>query len=338
MRPGPENLLTDVAGLSVGNAADDRIKTGVTAILCDEPAVAAVHVMGGAPGTRETDLLAPENTVDRVDAIVLSGGSAFGLDAASGVQAWLRENGRGFRFAGHHVPIVPSAILFDLANGGDKKWGRYSPYRELGYAAANSAGEGFEIGTVGAGTGATVAGLKGGLGSASLVHHSGATIAALVAVNAAGSPLIGDSRHFWAAPFERGGEYGGLGLPSPMPTDPGRVRLKYRDMAPAGANTTLAVVATDAALSKAQAKHLAICAHDGFARALWPSHTSHDGDLVFALATGRRPPPGEINDFIDLCALAASTVSRAIARAVYSATPASGDIFPTWREKFGQTG
>jgi L-aminopeptidase/D-esterase-like protein len=338
MRPGPENLLTDIAGLTVGNASDDRIKTGVTAILCDKPAVAAVHVMGGAPGTRETDLLAPENTVDRVDAIVFSGGSAFGLDAASGVQAWLREKGRGYKVGDHRIPIVPSAIVFDLANGGDKKWGRYSPYRELGYAAAEAAGKKFAIGTAGAGTGATVAGLKGGLGSASTRLPSGVTVAALATVNAIGSPVIGDSRHFWAAPFEHGKEFGGLGLPSPMPSDPGKVLLKYRDMIAAGANTTIAVVATDAELSKAEAKRIAVCAHDGFARALWPSHTPHDGDLVFCLATGAQPRPRETNDFIDLCALAASTVSRAIARAVYSASPAPGDIFPTWTEKFGKSG
>jgi len=338
MQPGPTNLLTDIDGLTVGNADDALLKSGVTVILCEAPAVAAVHVMGGAPGTRETDLLAPENAIERADAIVFSGGSAFGLDAAGGVQAWLRAQGRGFSVAGHRVPIVPAAILFDLANGGDKNWGRYSPYRELGYAAAESARRQFALGTVGAGVGATVAGLKGGLGSASARLEIGVTVAALAAVNAIGSPVIGDSRHFWAAPFEQEDEFGGLGLPSPMPADPGKVLLKYRDMAPAGANTTIVVVATDAALSKAEAKRLAVCAHDGFARALWPSHTPHDGDLVFCLATGNQPRPQELNDFIDLCALAASTVSRAIARAVYSATPAPGDIFPTWRERFGKSG
>ena len=150
----PKNLITDVAGLSVGNAQDDKIKSGVTAILCDEPAVAAVQVLGGAPGTRETDLLEPHNMVEAVDAITLAGGSAFGLDAASGVQAWLREQGRGFPLGPHRIPIVPAAILFDLVNGGDKDWGRYSPYRDLGFEAASAASETFTLGTAGAGTGA----------------------------------------------------------------------------------------------------------------------------------------------------------------------------------------
>lgn len=336
MKPGKRNSITDIAGLKVGNADDARLKSGVTAIVCDRPATAAVHVMGGAPGTRETDLLSPENTVAEVDAVVLSGGSAFGLDAGSGVQAWLREQGRGFEVGGQRIPIVPGAILFDLINGGNKDWGKHSPYRELGYRAAEEANESFSIGTAGAGYGATVAGLKGGLGTASTVLPSGITVAALVAVNAVGSPVIGSSGHFWAAPFEMDDEFGGLGLPSDIPKDAGSVKLKFRDMDASMANTTIAVIATDANLSKAEAKRLAICAHDGFARALWPVHTPHDGDLVFALATGGREQAGDVNGFIDLCALASSTMSRAIARAVYSASAEEGDIFPPWQARFGK--
>ncbi len=219
-RSGPLNLLTDVAGLTVGNAADARLKSGVTVVLCEAPSIAAVQVLGGAPGTRETDLLEPHNAVDTVDALVLSGGSAFGLDAASGVQAALRERGVGFGFGGVHVPIVPAAILFDLINGGDKGWGRFPPYRELGYAAVQAAARRFAIGTEGAGTGALAAGLKGGLGSASTALDGGITVGALVAANPTGAVTIADTAAFLgralrdrhgvrrarpAAPLPRGG-------------------------------------------------------------------------------------------------------------------------------------
>lgn len=334
MRPGPSNLITDVGGLVVGNAEDDHLKSGVTALLCDEPTVAAVQVLGGAPGTRETDLLEPHNTVETVDALVLSGGSSFGLDAASGVQAWLRERGRGFPVGQHRIPIVPSAILFDLMNGGDKSWGRYPPYRELGYAAAQTAAAEFRLGASGAGTGALTAGLKGGVGSASTVLATGHTVGALVAVNAIGSVTFGEEGHFWAAPFEKNGEFGGKGYPAVMPIEPDLIALKMRDRARPGGSTTIAVIATNATLTKAQAKRLAISAHDGFARAIWPAHTAMDGDLVFALATGRMGAPA-VDDFIDLCAAASSTMARAIARGVYAASPAEGDVLPTWRQKFG---
>lgn len=329
-RPGPLNLITDVAGLSVGNAADTGLKSGVTAVLCDPGATAAVQVLGGAPGTRETDLLEPHNTVETVNAIVLSGGSAFGLDAASGVQACLREQGRGFAVGDQRIPIVPAAILFDLINGGDKDWGRYPPYRELGHAAALAAGRDFKLGSVGAGTGALTASLKGGLGSASAVTEQGHTVGALVAVNSMGATTVGDSRHFWSAPFELDGEFGGLGLPAPMPADATKLRIKFRDLDRGGANTTIAVVATDAVLTKAEAKRLAIAAHAGLARAIWPSHTPFDGDLVFALATGASGRSPNINEFLDLCAAASSVLSRAIARGVHAATPADGDLMPVW--------
>lgn len=332
MRTGSRNLITDVVGLRVGNASDSQIKSGCTAVLCDNPATAAVQVLGGAPGTRETDLLDPHNTVEAINALVLSGGSAFGLDAASGVQAALREKGIGFEVGTQRIPIVPAAILFDMLNGGDKDWGRYPPYRELGYEAVQSASRDFALGTIGAGTGATVTGLKGGLGSASSLLECGTTIGALVAVNALGSVTIAKNAHFWAAPFEIGDEFGGLGLPHPLPADAVEIRTKFNDPVPQ-ANTTIAVIATDLILTKAQAKRLAIAAHDGFARAIWPSHTPFDGDLVFALATGTSGRTPEMAEFIDLCAAAASTMARAIARGVHAATPADNDPFPVWRSR-----
>ncbi|WP_440983612.1 P1 family peptidase [Shinella sumterensis] len=330
MRPGPKNRITDVAGLMVGNATDHALRSGVTVVLCEEPAIAAVQVLGGAPGTRETDLLEPHNTVQTVDAVVLSGGSAFGLDAASGVQAGLREAGRGFAVGPHRIPIVPAAILFDLVNGGDKDWGRYPPYRELGYAALAAAAEDFETGSTGAGTGALTATFKGGLGSASSVLDSGFTVGALVAVNALGSATVGDSRHFWAAPFEEDGEFGGLGLPAPLPPEARLPRTKMSRSPTGTENTTIAVIATDAVLTKAEAKRLAISAHDGFARALWPAHTPFDGDLVFALATGRSGRTPAPEDFVELGAAAASTMARAIARGVHDAKPMAGDVMPSW--------
>ncbi|MBO6639534.1 MAG: P1 family peptidase [Roseitalea sp.] len=336
MTPGPRNLITDIAGLKVGQATHARIKTGVTAIICDEPAAAGVQVLGGAPGTRETDLLAPHNTVETVDAIVLSGGSAFGLDAASGVQDWLAEQGRGFPVGPHRVPIVPSAILFDLINGGDKDWGDKSPYRSLGTLAAQTAAADFAIGSHGAGAGALTADLKGGLGSASAaLERSGVTVGSLVAVNSLGTPMIGGTRHFWAAPFERDGEFGDEGLPEPMPANATDLRIKFRDLVSDGApvNTTIGVVATDARLTKAQCQRLAIAAHDGLARAIWPAHTPFDGDCIFALATGRTEIGPDLDVFVDLCAAAAATMARAVARGIYAAHEEPGDIMPVWTSR-----
>jgi L-aminopeptidase/D-esterase-like protein len=330
---GKRNLITDVAGIAVGNADDPHLKSGVTAILCEKPSTAAVQILGGAPGTRETDLLEPHQTVETVDALVLSGGSAFGLDAASGVQAALVEAGRGFAAGPHRIPIVPAAILFDLANGGNKDWGRYPPYRELGYDALKAADTEFALGTAGAGAGARTADLKGGLGSASAVlEGSGATVGALAAANPVGTTTIGGTRHFWAAPFEIGDEFGGLGLPTPLPEGATDIRLKHRAVNPR-ANTTIAVIATDALLTKAECKRLAISAHDGFARAIWPCHTPMDGDLVFAVSTGHKSLRPGGDDFIDLCAAAAATMSRAIARGVHAATPSEGDVLPVWSDR-----
>jgi L-aminopeptidase/D-esterase-like protein len=327
------NLITDVAGLLVGNAEDVRVKSGTTVVLCEQPTVASVHVMGGAPGTRETDLLAPEQTVGAIDALVLSGGSAFGLDAAGAVMTRLAAEGRGFAVGDARVPLVPAAILFDLVNGGDNDWGEAPPYADLGRRALAAAGADFALGSVGAGAGATTVNLKGGLGSASMRLDDGTIVGALVAVNALGQATMGDGPHFWAAPFETGAEFGGRGWPAEWL--PGAAALRHKAQALPIESTTIAVVATDATLTKAEAKRLAIMTHDGFARALWPSHTPYDGDLVFALATGRRPHRGPL-DMVALGAAGAACMARAIARGVYEATAAPGDRVPTWRERFGR--
>ncbi|WP_372604202.1 P1 family peptidase [Actibacterium sp.] len=328
MRPGPRNLITDVPGLLVGNAEDHMVKTGVSVLLGAAPFTAAVHVMGGAPGTRETDLLAPDRLVQQVDALVLSGGSAFGLDAASGVADALRAQGRGFVVGDQRVPIVPGAILFDLLNGGDKAW-TANPYKALGAAALAAASADFEIGTAGAGTGATVAGLKGGLGSASVVLENGITVGALVAVNALGAVTMGDGPEFWAAPYEIDGEFGGLGIGRHDPL--ARPRIKTLE----GGNTTIAIIATDAALTQAEATRMATAAHDGMARAIQPSHTPLDGDLIFAAATGARALPDPVLDALALGHAAATCLARAIARGVHAARPAANDPFPTWTDRKG---
>ncbi len=334
MKPGRLNSICDVSGLKVGNCHDDALKSGVSVVLCDQPAIASVAALGGGPGTRDTELLSPENTVEAVDALVLSGGSAFGLDAASGVQAKLRGMGRGFKVGDINVPIVPAAILFDLINGGDKNWGRYPPYRKMGWRAVEKASSQFETGSAGAGYGALVADLKGGLGTASLVLNNGITIAALVAVNALGSPVMGNTAHFWAAPFEQGDEFGGLGLPGKIPENSSDLAIKFRNHPTSVSNTTIGVIATDAVLTKAQAKRLAIASHDGISRAIWPAHTPFDGDLAFSLATGKSGITPSVNDWTDLGAHAASVMSRAIARGIHDATPKAEDLFLTWKQKY----
>jgi L-aminopeptidase/D-esterase-like protein len=324
----PRNLITDVVGLGVGQADDPALASGVTAILFDQPAVAAVDVRGGAPATRETDLLEPHRTVERIDAVVLAGGSAFGLDAGSGVQALLRERGRGFAIGSIRVPLVCGAALFDLLNGGDKSWGRFSPYRDLGYAAAASAGPDFALGTAGAGFGATTVNLKGGLGSASALTRDGHTVGALVAVNACGNVNVGTGPHFWAAPFEIGSEFGGLGFPSSVPAAALTPVCKGRP----GENTTIAIVATDATLTKAQAKQVAVMAQDGLARAIYPAHTTLDGDTVFAAATGRRPLRDAVNELAELGAVAANSLARAIARGIFEAKALPIGDMKSWQD------
>jgi len=329
--PPPRNLLTDIPGIRVGHADDSRLASGVTAILFDTPLIAAVDMRGGGPGSRETDLLDPARTVERIDAIVLSGGSAFGLDAASGVQAYLRSIGRGYAVGTALVPLVPGAILFDLLNGGNKDWGRYPPYRELAYAAAERAGADFALGSVGAGLGATTVNFKGGIGSASAVTDSGFAVGALAAVNAAGSVVVDDGPWFWAAPYEQNGEFGGHGFPAIVPARALAARAKGAPRQ----STTLVVAATDAMLSKAQAKHLAVMAQDGLARAIHPVHTPFDGDIVFVVATGQRPLANPPFDLMAIGTAAAQVVARAIARGVFEAAPlAFPPVLRGYRDKF----
>ncbi len=316
------NLITDVAGLRVGHAHDAALKSGVTVLTSDAPFTCGVHVMGGAPGTRETDLLAPDKTVEAVDALVLAGGSAFGLDAASGVTDALRADGRGFAVGAVTVPIVPAAILFDLLNGGDKSW-TTNPYNALGRQAYANARADFALGTAGAGFGATTANLKGGLGSASMILPNGVIVGALVAVNALGSATVGDGPHFWAAPFEQNGEFGNLG---PSPTYPqGRPATKGH-----ARNTTIGIVATNARLTQAQCTRLATAAHDGFARALVPSHTPMDGDLIFAASIGNK----NYDDLIYLGHAAATCVARAIARGIFEARSTPFEDPPCYARTF----
>lgn len=330
--PGPRNLITDVPGLKVGQAEDARARTGVSVILPDERAVCAVDVRGGAPGTRETDALAPENLVEAVDAVVLSGGSVYGLAAADGVVAWLGARGRGYGLVPGvpPSPVVPAAILFDMGNGGDKAWGEDPPYRDLGRAAVSAADVAFDLGTAGAGYGAMAGGLKGGTGSASAICAEGYSVGALVAVNSWGSVVAPGGRTFWATPYELGGEFGGLGAAG-LAAGPDAWGLSKR---PADArNTTIACVATDAALTPAQAKRLAVMAQDGLARAIRPAHAPFDGDIVFALSTGQRPLKApEDYTLARLGALAADTLARAIARGVYEATPWPGAKVRCWRD------
>ena len=331
MPHGPLNLLTDIAGLSVGHATDLTLGSGVTVILFDEPATASGTVLGGAPGGRDVTLLDPSMTVQQVDAFVLSGGSAFGLDAAGGVQSGLRAAGRGFAVGPVRVPIVPQAILMDLLNGGDKDWGLHAPYRDLGYAAYRNAAKGaFPLGTVGAGTGATTANLKGGLGSASAASSSGHTIAAIVAVNAMGSVVIGDGPHFWAAPFEEGQEFGGLGQPAQVSADDRTLRIKGLRLTA----TTIGAVVTDCTLSKPELHRLSLSAHDGLARAVLPAHLPLDGDTMFAASTDRRESNGTA-DLIDLCHLATLVTARAIARGVFEAGALPyAHAQPAWRDRW----
>jgi L-aminopeptidase/D-esterase-like protein len=327
------NLITDVPGLRVGHAEDMRLGSGATAIIFEEPAVGSIDVRGGGPGTRETALLDPAQTVEGIDAITLSGGSAFGLDAASGVQAWLRDQKRGFAVRGARVPIVPAAILFDLLAAGDKDWARYPPYRELGYAAAAAASQDFALGSVGAGTGATTVNCKGGLGSASAQTADGFTVGAIAAVNGAGSVIVGDGPWFWAAPFEIDGEFGGRGWPDSFPQQAFAPRTKGKPRE----NTTLAVVATDAILTKAQAKRVAVMAQAGMSRAIYPVHGPLDGDVLFSASTGRRPLPEGTFSLTAIGTLAANVVARAIARAVFSAQALPlPDAMPSWHDQFGR--
>ncbi|MEM9145070.1 MAG: P1 family peptidase [Pseudomonadota bacterium] len=320
-QPGPQNAITDVAGLRVGQAEDRDLTTGVTVVLPDRPAVAAVDVRGGAPGTRETAALASERTVQTVDAVVLSGGSAFGLDAAGGVMDALRRQGRGIALAGLHVPIVPAAILFDLAVGGPAQWDT-PPWFALGHAAVGAADTAIRLGNAGAGLGATAGAVKGGTGTASAATAVG-VVGALAIANPIGSVLMPGSRVFWTWWLERRGELGGQTPPKAAPqSDPEPQRL--------GPNTTLAVVATDARLTRAEAERIAVMAQDGIARAIRPVHAPFDGDTVFVLSTAERPGPKDSRALMQLGSAAADCVARAVMRGVFEADPLPG--WPAYRD------
>lgn len=332
LKPGPRNLLTDVAGLQVANAEDARVRTGVTIVLPDSPVVAAVDIRGGAPGTIETALLDPNCLVHEVHAIALAGGSAFGLAAASGVVSWLHLQGRGLAVGAARVPLVPGAILFDLANGGDKAWGDEPPYRALAQGACSNVGSEFRLGNIGAGFGAHAGRLKGGLGSASIVADEGFTVGALVIVNCNGQVVVPGSSALWAWPFELDDEMGGQ--PPPL-TAPGAAALDHRFHAVIGAATTLAVVATDVRLDKAQAGRVAIMAHDGLARAIRPLHSLYDGDTVFALSTARRALAEPWHSTVSrIGLLAADCLTRAVGRAIVSAE-SLGNL-PSYRSVHGK--
>ena len=325
--PGPLNTIADVPGVRVGSAEDLDVRTGATVIMPPVRAVAGVDVRGGGPGTRETDLLAPENLVDAIDAIVLSGGSVYGLAAADGVVAVLGAAGKGFAVAPglKTAPIVPGAILFDLANGGNKDWGDAPPYARLGREALERASAEVRQGSVGAGTGAMAGALKGGLGSASIQLPGGGVVGALSVVNSHGSVVMPGTRAFWAWPWEIGDEFGGARPPGDFSADPFDWDHAKRNPTPRG-NTTLAVVATDVALTPAQARRVAVMAQDGLARAIRPVHTPFDGDCVFVLSTGARPlaDPAPVSLTV-IGAAAADCLARATARGVFEARPLAGE-------------
>ena len=333
------NLITDVPGVKVGNAHDARAATGVTVAVFDKASEAGVATLGGAPGDRAVTLLEPEMLNGGIDAVVLSGGSLYGLDAAGGVSAVLCAQGKGVAFGGIVLPVAVQAILFDLMNGGAKDWltkpvEHRPPYWDLGRDAALAAGDDFALGTAGAGYGATTANLKGGLGSASQRTRSGFVVGALAAVNAVGMATVGDSRHFWAGPYEQGNEFGGHGFPAAVPPEALALRFKGQP-APATA-TTIAMVATDATLSKAECKRLAIMANDGLARALRPVHAPNDGDTVFAVSTAHAGPGGEPAVLTELGAAAADCLARAVARGVYEAKALPyATSLPDHRRRFG---
>ena len=310
--------ITEVPGILVGQATDRAARTGVTTVLFEAPATVGVAVHGGAPGTRETDALNPTGLAPPVDAICLSGGSAFGLAAADGVQRALYEEGRGYPVGPHRVPIVPGAIVFDLT-------GPPADFAKLGRESLDDASHEVAEGTVGAGTNATTATVKGGVGSAS-ERVGEAMVGAIVVVNAFGSITAANGPWFRAAPFEREAEFGGLTAPA----DADWTTLLTKASGPR-ANTAIAVVATDATLTGTQATRLAITAHDAYALAIWPAHTLFDGDTVFAASTAGGAAVEELA-FVELCAAATRALTRAIARAAYFATPAEGDRVPTWRE------
>jgi D-aminopeptidase len=332
------NLITDVPGVLVGNAQDARAATGATVVLFDRSTAVGVATLGGAPGDRNVTMLEPEMTRGLVDAVVLSGGSVFGLDAAGGATSVLSLQGKGAQFGGIIVPVAVQAILFDLMNGGEKDWLKQPmthrpPYWELGRDAALAAAQDFALGTAGAGYGGTTANLKGGLGSTSMRTRSGFTVGALAAVNAVGMATIGDSPHFWAGAYEQGSEFGGRGWPEKVP--PAALALRFKGQPVEATATTIALVATDARLTKAECKRLAIMANDGLGRALRPVHAPSDGDTVFAAATAKVATAMDPMLLTEIGAAAADCLARAVARGVYEARALPfPKALPDWKQRF----
>ncbi|WP_454713988.1 P1 family peptidase [Caulobacter segnis] len=326
LRPGPLNLLTDVPGLTVGNATDEAVKTGVTVARFPGGWTAAVDVRGGGPGVRETAALSPENSFAKLHALTFSGGSVFGLAAADAVTTALSQAGEGFQLRPqtHPTPIVGGAVLYDLANDGDKTWGDEPPYRRLGREAFEALDTTFALGAVGAGRGAKAGVVQGGLGSASLDLGDSLVVGALVAVNSVGSVYMPDGETFWSWPFEIEGEFGGrtpsgpAGAVEPLPDGS---RLAGLGRLNPGTNTTLAVVAVNADLTAGECQRLAIMAQDGLSRAIRPAHTPFDGDVVFAAASGAVALGEEGRQIIlaRLGAAAGDCLARAIARGVHAA-------------------
>lgn len=324
--PGPKNLITDLAGLSVGHAHDALVRTGVSVIVPDEAATISVSVPGGGPGTRETDALQPGTLVDKAHSVVLAGGSVYGLDAASGVTAQLGAAGIGFETgAPLPSPIVPAAILFDMANGGEKDWGDTPPYADLGRAAYAARHTDFALGNQGAGFGAMAGTLKGGLGSASVAVNGAVEAGALIAANPLGS-VVDENGRFWAQPYalmhEGALEFGRANLAG-QAADATAHPMAGSKLAGALGNTTIGVVAVAADLSVSEAKRVAIMAQDGLARAVRPIHTPFDGDCLFVLALGQKKlADTEETRSVALAALgalAADCVARATARGVWQA-------------------
>ncbi len=319
---GPSNSITDIDGFLVGNAHDEKLKSGVTVLTRSTSFRASVSILGGAPGTKETDLLSPDKIVDNIDGIVLSGGSAFGLDASSGVMDCLKNQNRGFDTGSIKVPIVPSAILFDLKNGGFKDW-KINPYRDLGKNAFLNVSETVEIGSVGAGCGATTSVVKGGLGTASFFYGDRVKVGAIVAVNSVGSPCFPRTNILYSDFYGANKEH----LEKP-PT----ISLINSTKLLNGEATTLGIICTNLNFNKSDLNRIATAAHSGIARAIEPSHTPFDGDIIFSATSGTQPIDSKDKDLMLVCQLSALCITQAVGSAVKAARKKRGDKLACWAD------
>ena len=319
---GPSNSITDIDGFLVGNAHDDKLKSGVTVLTRPNSFRASVSILGGAPGTKETDLLSPDKIVDKIDGIVLSGGSAFGLDASSGVMDCLKNRNRGFDTGSIKVPIVPSAILFDLKNGGFKDW-KTNPYRNLGENAFLNISHFFEIGSVGAGCGATTSVVKGGLGTTSIFYGDRIKVGAIVAVNSVGSPCFPGTNILYSDFYGANKEQ--LEKPPSGSSINSTKLLK-------GEATTLGIVCTNLNFNKNDLNRIATSAHSGIARAIEPSHTPFDGDIIFSATSGTQPIDSKDTDLMLVCQLSALCITRAVGSAIKAVRKKRGDKLACWAD------